>query len=264
MATLDRDKIKEELNKVKEEGQSRYDRIRDIIKSAIAQATTEVKEGSGEIRTIANDAIATGIEVFKEKGGEVKSDVAAAIEGAVSAINQKRRQTINTTQVKVKELQNQIDTEEAEITQEVDLVLDDIKQVGDRQSQNIKEAIASAVDKLKDSEEAAMMRKRYAQLQAQLAVVQANLANRYGDQYEDIKQYLDDAKDWYEKAKAEPEVFTDKVKERQQEFEGKLSQAGSAIARKEKELKSLLSDLWKSLNEIFREDKKALPPNREK
>lgn len=260
MTTLDRDKITEDLKKVKEEGQSRYDRIREIMKAAVSESTAEVKEGSGEIRSTVKDAIATGIEVFKDKGGEVKADITAAIEGAIAAINQKRRQTINTTQAQMKQLQGQIEAEEAEIVQEVDLVLDDIEQTGENQTENIKEAVQSAVSQLKDTEEVTLLRKRYAQLQAQLSVVQANLANRYGDNYEDIKNYLDDAKNWYERAKAEPEVFTDKVKERQQEFEGKLSKAGGAIARKEKELKGILGDLWHSLNDIFREDKNSLPP----
>jgi metal-responsive CopG/Arc/MetJ family transcriptional regulator len=255
MSALDRDKIIEDLKKVKEEGQSRYQRIREIVRLAVSQATDEVKEGSGEISGVAQDAIATVADFFKDKSGEIKEDVTASVEGAIAAVDQKRRQSINATQAEMKQLQGKIEAEEAEMTQEVDQVLNDIEQTSQSQSEKVQEALQAAVAQLKDTEEAALMRKRYAQLQAQLAVVQANLASRYGERYEDIKHYLDDAKTWYERAKAEPEVFTEKVKARQQEFEGKLSTAGTAIARKEKEVKGLLSDLWKTLNDIFREDK---------
>ena len=97
------------------------------------------------------------------------------------------------------------------------------------------------------------MQKRYAQLKAQLAVVQANLANRYGESYDNVSQYLDEAKTWYEIAKENPEFFTEKVEEKQAEFEQKLGEAGTAIARKEREVKRILQELWKSITEIFRD-----------
>lgn len=97
-----------------------------------------------------------------------------------------------------------------------------------------------------------MLQKRYAQLKAKLAVLQANLASRYEGQYDEVKQYLDDAKSWYEKAKEDPEVFTDKVTQKREEFENKLGEAGSALAKKEKQVKQLLKELWHSIGEIFK------------
>ena len=88
-------------------------------------------------------------------------------------------------------------------------------------------------------------------MKAQLAIIQANLANRYGDG--NIDQYLEDAKTWYEKAKNNPEIFTEKVAKQQQKFEQKLGEAGTAIAKKERQIKQLLKELWKSISEIFRD-----------
>lgn len=95
------------------------------------------------------------------------------------------------------------------------------------------------------------MQKRYAQLKAQLAIIQANLADRYGENYSNVNQYLEEAKAWYERAKENPEVFTDRIEEKHKEFEHKLGEAGTAIAQKESQVKNLLKELWKSISEMF-------------
>ncbi|MEM8831243.1 MAG: hypothetical protein AAGE96_18070 [Cyanobacteria bacterium P01_G01_bin.19] len=101
----------------------------------------------------------------------------------------------------------------------------------------------------------ALLQKRYAQLKAQLAIVRANLAGRYGESYDNVNHYLNNAKAWYEKAKANPEVFTGKIEEKQQEFEEKLGQTGAAIGKRERQVKSMLKELWKSVSEVFRDRK---------
>jgi alpha-L-arabinofuranosidase len=104
------------------------------------------------------------------------------------------------------------------------------------------------------------MKKRYAQLQAQLAIVQANLSARYGEQYEQVKDYLDEAKTWYEKAKEDPEIVTEKVSQTRNTFEQKLGEAGSAIAQKEQKIKHRLRELWDSLSESFNRSKPVDSP----
>ena len=130
-------------------------------------------------------------------------------------------------------------------------MLEDIQTDSQDKSAQVKEAINAAIHTAKNSEEVAMLQKRYAQLKAQLAIVQANLAGRYGENYGDIGQYLDEAKAWYEKAKENPEVFTAPIEEKQKEFEQKLGETGTAIAKKERQVKKLLSELWKAISEIF-------------
>ncbi|MGB5634992.1 MAG: histidine kinase, partial [Waterburya sp.] len=118
-------------------------------------------------------------------------------------------------------------------------------------SSQVAEAVTEAVNTIKNSEEVALLQKRYAQLKAQLAIVQANLASRYGESHGNVSQYLDEAQTWYEKARENPEFFTGRIKEKQQEFEQKLGETGVAIAKKERQVKQLLKELWKSISEIF-------------
>ena len=69
------------------------------------------------------------------------------------------------------------------------------------------------------------------------------------------RKYLEDAKVWYNKAKEDPEVFTEPTKRKRAEFEEKLGSTGSAVARKEKQVKQLLKELWQEMREIFQEKK---------
>jgi hypothetical protein len=93
------------------------------------------------------------------------------------------------------------------------------------------------------------MKKRYAQLQAQLSVLQANLSARYGERYDEVKKHLDDAKTWYERSQPKAEAAAEQVKQKRIEVEHKLGEAGAALARREQRVKQLLKELWHSITE---------------
>ena len=247
--------ITEELQKAKEEGKVRSERIREIVKAAVSQATDELKEGSGEIRLIIKEAVSTVIDNLKEKGEELKEEVTASIEGAIEGFSSSRRQSIAKTQAEVKQLQSQIDTEEGELQHQIDQALIEIEETGQGASPNVKTSIEAAINSLKDSEEAALMRKRYAQLQTQLAVLQANLAARYGERGEEVKKHLDDAQTWYDRTHIQAESTAEQVKDKSAEFELKIGEAGTALARNEKRVKQLLKELWKSVTDGSHEKK---------
>ncbi len=249
-----KDKIINNLRQAKQTGELKTETIKDIVRTAISEAASEVKEGREEISSLIRDAIAAVVEIFQERKGEIKEEVTASIEGAVEGISTARRKAIDITQSEIKTLEIKIEKEEEKLQQEIDEVLEDLQEKTQDNSSNVKEAIASAIHTIKNSEEVALLQKRYAQLKAQLAIVQANLAGRYGESYSNISQYLDEAKIWYEKARENPEVFTGKIEEKQQEFEQKLGEAGIAIAKKERLVKQLLKELWKSISEIFRDN----------
>ncbi len=245
--------ITEDLQKAKEEGKLRSERIREIVKSAVYQASSEVKEGSGEIRVLVKEAVSIVIENLKERGEELKEEITASIEGAIEGFSSSRRQSISKTQAEVKQLQAQIDAEEQELQEQIDHALVEIEETGKDRPANVKTSIEAAINSLKDSEEVAIMRKRYAQLQAQLAVLQANLAARYGERGEDIKKHLDDAKTWYERAQIQAESTAHQVKEKNADFENKIGEAGAAVARGEKRVRQLLKELWQSVADNHRD-----------
>ncbi|MGD1921020.1 MAG: histidine kinase [Pleurocapsa sp.] len=250
-----KEKIIGNLQQAKQTGKLKTESIRDIVKTAVLETTSEVKEGRAEITNLIQDAIAAVVEIYQDKKDEIKEEVSASIEGAIEGISSARREQISATQTEIQTLEVKAEREEQELHQEIDEVLKEIKAGSENKSEQIKAAIANAIGNLENSEEVALLQKRYAQLKAQLAIVQANLANRYGENYGNVNQYLDDAKTWYERAKENPEVFTGKIEERQQEFEQKLGETGTAIAKKERQVKQLLKELWKSVSELFHDRK---------
>lgn len=243
-------KIADDLQKAGEEGKVRSARIREIVQSAVSQASTEFKEGSDEIRLIIKEAVSTVIENVKERGEDIKEDITASIEGAIEGISSLRRKEIAKNQAEIKQLQAQIDTDERTLQEQIDSALTEIEETGQDTPPSIKAAVDDAINAIKDSEEVSLMRKRYAQLQAQLAVLQANLAARYGEQSEEVKKHLDDAKTWYERTQPQAEAVAEQVKQKRTEFEKKLGEAGTAVAKREQRVKQLLKELWQSITDI--------------
>lgn len=250
-----KEKISTDLQKIKEEGSSRTDKIRQIVRSAVSEAVAEVKEGSTEIRTVVKDAVSAVLENFQGKSQVVKEDVTASIEGAIEAIGESKQKAIAETRSQVKELQEKLDTEEEALQVQVDEVLSDIRETAADKSSDLKAAIESAVAAFQDTEEAALMRKRYAQLKAKLAIVQANLSLRMGDQYDEVKDHLTEAKTWYDRTRdrAALETGNHPLEKKQQKFESQLGEVGAAIGRKEKQVRNLLQELLHSVTDLFQD-----------
>ncbi|MBZ8178658.1 MAG: histidine kinase [Oscillatoria sp. PMC 1051.18] len=254
-----KERVTEDLNKAKNEGKLRSENIREIVKNAVSQAIAELQEGSSEIRTLVKDAVSTVIDNLQTKGQEAKEEITASIEGAIEAASSKRREALSQTQKEVEKLEAQMEREEKELEAEVDTYLNDIKDSSQDKASEIKTSLESAIETVKDSEEVALLQKRYAQLKAQLAIIRANLAARYGERYPEVQKYLDEVKTWYNQTENKPEVVAETVKQKRVEFESKLGEAGSALAKKEKRVKQLLKDLWNSAKEAFQDNKPHKP-----
>lgn len=247
-----KEQITTDIKQAKEAGQLRADRIREIVKAAVLQVTSEFKAGSTEVRTIVKEAVSTVVDNLQDKSSEIKEEVTASIEGAMEAVNSKRHEVIAKTQAEIKQLQAKLDNEEDELQQEIDGILAEVEQTG-KENANTKTAVDSAVHGIKNSDEAALLNKRYAQLQAQLAIVRANLAARYGGRGEEVKGYLDEAKNWYEKARPQAEVVAQQVAQQRSQLEDKMGEAGSAVAKKERQVKLILRELLSTAVSSFKD-----------
>jgi hypothetical protein len=252
-----KEQIQTDLKQVKETGQLRTERIREIVKSAVSQVGSEFKEGSVELRGLVRDAVAAVIENFQGKGTEIKEEVTASIEGALEGANRKRHENIIQTQSELQRLQALLDNEEEKLQQDVDGILAEIHEPGEVRTPETKNVIDSAVNAIKDSDEASLLRKRYAQLQAQLAIVRANLAARYGGRSEEIQNYLEEAKTWYNQARPQAEVVATQVAQKRSQVEDKLGKAGTAIAKKEVQIKQTLRELLLATADLFKEKEPA-------
>jgi len=248
-----REQIKAELQQAKETGQLRSGRIREIVQAAISQVGTEIKAGSSDVRLIFRDTVSAVSESLQEKGSEIKEEVTAAVEGFIEGFSSGRRQSITKNQSEVKQLQAQIDTQEEELQQEIDRLIIDVEEAGKESSPKLKELIADSINSFKNSEEFALLKKRYAQLQAQAAILRANLAARYGGRYEEIKENLEEAKNWYSRTRSKTEVVVDQADHKRAQLDERLREAAEAIARKERQIRNILSELLKAAADLVRE-----------
>lgn len=260
--------IQADLDKAKTEGKLRAERIRDILREAVSQAVGEVKEGTGELRLIVKDAVSTVIDAVRDQGADAKEEIQASIEGAVEGVSDARRTAIAQIEGQVDELQSKIDAEESQMEEDVDIVLTDIQETAQEESSDINSAVTQAVDAVRNSPEASLMRRRYAQLRAQLEILRANLnaegSSEDGMNYDNIKRYLDKAKAWYDRAYRQGSEIEadhaarerdiradDYLMQQQADFEQKMSDAGRAAAQRERQIKQRLRDLLASLTNLL-------------
>jgi hypothetical protein len=248
-----KERIQSDLQQAKQTGQLRSDRIREIVRAAVSQVASEFKEGSAELRTLVKDAVSTVVENLQDKGSEIKEEVTASIEGAIEAVNSKRHEAIAKTQAEVQQLQAKLDEQEDKIQQEVEGILAEIKETSNEKSSSTKTAIDSAVQAIQDSEEVTLLKKRYAQLQGQLAIARANITARYGGRSQEVQRYLDDAKNWFNKARPQAEVVVTQVQEKHSQIDEKLGEAGTALAKKERQIRQILRDLLFSAADRFKD-----------
>jgi len=248
-----KEQITTDLQQAKESGQLRSERIREIVQSAVAEVATEVKTGSSEMRSLVKDAVAAVMESLREQGGELTEEISASLEGAIAGMSRLRRQAIAKTHTEIQQLQARLDQEESDLQEDINSALVEVKEESQTAPSALKTTLDSVVDSLQDTEEVALMKKRYAQLQAQLAILRANLMERYGGRYEEVKTYLDEAQTWYQQARTQAETVTERVEEQHAQLDEKLGEAGTAVAKGERRLRHLLSELLHTAVERFRE-----------
>lgn len=93
-----------------------------------------------------------------------------------------------------------------------------------------------------------LLQAQYARLKTQISRLDRRLALRYGDRYDEIKDQLNGAKNWYEKTKSEAESSgTIPLEQRQEKTSRQFAKAGSAAAHQEGAIKQKLKELWHAL-----------------
>lgn len=84
-----KEKLTEDLQKAKIEGQLRTKQIKEIVKEAVSSAVVEFKEGASEVREIIADVMATVIDNLKDR--EIKDEIVVSIQGAIEGLSDKKR-----------------------------------------------------------------------------------------------------------------------------------------------------------------------------
>ena len=103
--------------------------------------------------------------------------------------------------------------------------------------------------RIKESEKVNLLRKRYAQLEAQAAILKARLAAEKAETYEQAQLYLEEAKGWYIRTKSRAE---DASRRQLVAMEKRIDEAGVVLKEKGKQARNKLSDLIIQAGELVR------------
>jgi len=106
--------------------------------------------------------------------------------------------------------------------------------------------------RVRESEEMGLLRKRYAQLEAQASLLKARLATEKEATYEQAHYYLDEAKVWYARAKCEAKEGVD---QRIAAIEKQIDDAKVTVKKKAKEARQGITDLLNRAADIVKKEK---------
>ena len=103
--------------------------------------------------------------------------------------------------------------------------------------------------RIREGEEVGLLKKRYAQLEAQAALLKARLAAEKEATYDQAQAYLDEAKAWYARAKEEA---GEEVSQKIVDIEKHIDDAKVALKKKTKEARQEIADLLKRAVDIVK------------
>ncbi len=183
MTTGIKEKISADLRQAKMEGGLRVEKIREIFKAAVAQSIAEVKDGSDGVRAIAKDSMASVIDLLNETGNNTQAEVNASVEGILEGVQESNYSAAD-----------------------MGGALAEIEASGNQTSGDMQSLMVAVLNALKRTPQYALLMERYAEVKTRLNSVDAQLAEKYGDRYQQLKQQLEKiwevAKVWFAKAKA--------------------------------------------------------------
>lgn len=248
------DRINDNIDRVKDEGQLRSENIRGLLSDVATLTASELKEGTEQMRSILTDAISAVMTEIKDAGSEIPDRIITLVENAIEESTRYRQEAIASLQIKMYDVQAQIDEKQRQLNIDLDDTIFDIKatEVNDSKpddsgfSMTILKEIDTAVNSVKKRREAEFLKQQYLNLQFELARLDTKLMDRYGDRYGEVKQQLDGVKVLYDRVKGEAETTgVTPIQSKQTEIERKLSKFAAAVAITEHEIVEYLQQLWK-------------------
>jgi hypothetical protein len=247
MSNSIKERVTKDLKKARSEGGLRTERIREIVKNAVAQAATELKEGTHELRLLLKDAMAAVVENLGENDKVVKEEIAASLEGAIAEVDHSLLEAVSVTPSNDDRPQTPDNSVEQRLDVEGGGVLAEIEATEKEDRTELKSLIESFIQALREGKPSASLQQVYHRLQEQWSKWDAQLADRYGDRYQQAKQRWEIAQGWYAETKVKIEAGEpDLLQQKQTDFEAKLVEVGVFLAKKEQQLKQQIKELWQT------------------
>jgi len=182
--------------------------------------------------------IALELEKSPEKAGQAMADVEEYLADAKASASQY-------TARKISELENEV-----RVTRKA--ASGNMKEAGEKLDDlitHIGNQLQEYSTRTKESEEANLLRKRYAQLEAQAALLKAQLAASTKATIDESRAYLEEAKIWYSRAQAQGGEAIDKTIT---DMGKRIDKVKIMLKKKEKDARHNLSELLIYASEIVK------------
>lgn len=242
--------VREKGLKAKVELHVLADRSESVLNAALAQ----VQLRSAALR----DEAVTRYALVQAKAAALNARIAfeidksperaqQALQDAESYLKQIKDSSSKATMDEIAQLQDKIQVAQQAVREEANDAKSRISNV----VISIDERIQSYGQTIQESEEAKILKKRYAQLEANAALLQANLAEKSDTTRKQVANYLDESRAWYQGMKAKTSQRWNKNIE---DMSTRIDQAKKAVERKDKQARAKLAELLDRASQMLKDE----------
>jgi len=223
------DRSEATLNAAIAETQSRAAILKKEISTRMALAQTKA--------ALLKAKIALEIDKAPEKAKQALINAEKYLANARASASQGAAQEIAKLQSQTRETRNAITDNVKEAKGKLDALII-----------HTEERLQGYGTRIRETEEVGLLRKRYAQLEAQAVLLKAQLAAEKEATYDQAQAYLDEAKAWYARAKEEA---GEEVSQKIADIEKYIDETRVSLKKKTKEAPQEIADLLKRAAEII-------------
>ena len=246
------------INSVREKGQQAVSKLVGLADRSEAALNAAIAETQAKAAALKKET-ATRMALAQAKAAQLKAKIALEIDKAP----EKAKQALTEAEGYLADARASASEWS---TQEIAKLQNEIRETRKALTGNAKEAkvkldtlIAHTEERLqaygtrvRESEEMGLLRKRYAQLEAQASLLKARLATEKEATYEQAHYYLDEAKVWYARAKEEAGK---EVGQKIADIEKHIDETKVALKKKAKEARQGITDLLNRAADIVKKEK---------
>ena len=246
------------INSVREKGQQAVSKLVGLADRSEAALNAAIAETQAKAAALKKET-ATRMALAQAKAAQLKAKIALEIDKAPEKAKQAlteaegyladaRASASEWSTQEIAKLQNEIRETKNALTGNAK----GAKVKLDTLIAHTEEQLQAYGTRVRESEEMGLLRKRYAQLEAQASLLKARLATEKEATYEQAHYYLDEAKVWYARAKCEAKEGVD---QRIDAIEKQIDDARVTVKKKSKEARQGITDLLNRAADIVKKEK---------
>ena len=243
--------IKDNSQEAKSELRALSDQSERTLNAALAQVQFKSAMIREEIAT--RYALARAMAATLKARAALEIDKSSekaqqALQEAENYLQQAKASANEATTKQIAQLQEKAQSAQQAVRGETDIAKARINALimsTEKQIQTYKETI-------QESEEAKQLKKRYGQLEAEAALLKANLAAKTDATGKQAATYLDESKAWYDSLKSQVSQHWNKGLA---EMSARIDEAKQAVERKDKQARAKLRELLERAAAIFKDEK---------